>query len=721
MAIQSQNRKLKNIFLELEENKLVLPNFQRTFVWENEKQKSLIASLLVSLPIGSLLILDGKASAFTKRKLCFPDDLEVEGNCEYVLDGQQRLSTLRTVFYDIFEEKNWESVWSSIYGKLKNRWFLRVIPLDAEEDIFGYTKLEYEPLHRLVDNDITDFIEPKKVHKTKVQELHHPVYTPTDNQGHQIEKQHEKRNEIANKFADEGIIPLYEISKGNKGLHRKVIEKIAHSRVETLKANAADKGHSYAFYSEYFKDYSEEELKEFIESHTSDDGFDESGFTQDWAKKSAKWCEQFSSDLEAALEKEMSIIHLDSSEVVRAVAIFEAINRGGEPLTVYDLIVAKSARNSNVKNLSTKISDLLQIKIEIPEFMNDRYAAEYKVANKLTWSSLDMSVLKDNEPSKKIKDWFVNMLSLIVYVQVAQEDCKVDHIKRQKILDLSPENVNDYWEKAIIAIQRALCFIQLRCGVPKATDVQYNLMLIVLAFHLSKDEIWLNKDKQNIIEYWYWVALLGGGYNNRQNEQCIDDILLLEKLLSGDKDCYKTKESRVLNSQDYLTEDMLLRKDDSNEKESTSVRNVLLQFILSSSPADFLKSSSGQEVHLSPWKVASDELVVELHHIIPLGNVSNLAESSSKLRKDKSHILNSSLNLVYILKSTNRSIRDKSPDQYLNMIEQNGLMSNFIPEAQDFKDAIDQNEYDKVLKHRWSFLKRDVNSRINKLKISLGN
>ncbi len=65
---------------------LLLPNFQRDFVWGKEKQeKSLVTSILCDIPIGNLLILKSKKECFSTK--------EIEGILEdiilYLLDGQQ--------------------------------------------------------------------------------------------------------------------------------------------------------------------------------------------------------------------------------------------------------------------------------------------------------------------------------------------------------------------------------------------------------------------------------------------------------------------------------------------------------------------------------------------------------------------------------------------------------------------------------------------------------
>jgi len=44
--------KLKEILQENEDKRLVLPDFQRDLEWQTEKQKKLLASFLVDLPVG---------------------------------------------------------------------------------------------------------------------------------------------------------------------------------------------------------------------------------------------------------------------------------------------------------------------------------------------------------------------------------------------------------------------------------------------------------------------------------------------------------------------------------------------------------------------------------------------------------------------------------------------------------------------------------------------
>lgn len=716
MAIKHTDRELKLIYEDLKFNKLVLPNFQRGFVWDRNKQRNLIASVLVDLPIGSLLILEGNSDDFSKRQLCFPNELEIDNkDCQYVLDGQQRLSTLRTVFYDIFSQDNdWKNVWDKLYGSLRTRWFLRVKPNDDEEDYFGYNNLRFHSVTNLTDNDVQEFIEYRIVHKTKINEAHHPDYMPVDEKGNKIDGEAHILNSIANSFAEEFTIPLYEIEKINKGIHRKVLNKIASKRIDELKVEADENKHSLDFYKSIFTEdiYETCENLEFLLTDVENIETNLAGL---WAQLKSNWVSALATELEKLPSRVMSIIFLNRDEVNRAVAIFEAINQGGAPLSVYDLVVAKSARQKDKKNLSSRIIESVFSDIEIPIGLNAKYCNN----NSSYWNSEVMGIIDGNEPSKQLQDWFVNILSLLVYVKDQNNPVKIDYLKREEILKLSSEQINTFTDRAIKSIVRALAFLLFKCGITSANEVSYKLMLIVLAFYLDDDSVWHDKKKLDRLECWYWISLLGGGYFTRQNEKCIDDLNDIKDFLDGSdlEKIFKRKDF-ILNYQDFVTKDILLRRDEDIEVEQNSVRRGILQFILSNNSYDF---DIEQKNQITPWDIASGKLEVELHHIIPLGNATKLSQSTSELRSKKSHILNSPLNFAYISKEANRVISDKSPSEYLAYLEKMTLATHNIPDVNYFKEILNANgdsikKYQDILERRYDAIQLTILNRINSLR-----
>jgi len=733
MAKENTEKDLSTIYSELDSNKLVLPNFQRGFVWDRNKQKSLLASLLVDLPVGSLLILNGDTEDFSKRRICYPSEYTVEGSssCEYVLDGQQRLSSLRSMFYDLFEN-DWLGVWKDIYGELRTRWFIRISFKDdstgEENDYFGLRELDFGSLEHLTDGDIEGNIEYKPIHKTKTKDAHHPDYKP-DLGSTSITKARIK-NTKAELFAKEGLVPLWEVTKGKSGIHRKVLDKIAKTRTNELKIDAEEEGYSAGVYCKYFKpiDLSFDEVEIILEEKLDASGIlDSTAFVDEWAKLEARWVERVASALEEMPKRKMAIIELSRNEVNRAVAIFEAINRGGAPLSVYDLVVAKSAQEKSEKNLSAKIIDSMSEGIVVSTTLTQKYIIETsggdEGCSEVNWAPDVLGVIDGNEPSKILKEWFVNVLSVVSYSKYKNEPLQVAHIKKDKILSLKSGEVNQYSDKAIKAIMRALAFLQFRCGVKSSQEVPYRLMVVVLAYVLESDEIWKSSVSLNKIEYWYWSCLFGGAYLKSQNDRCIKDIdALILFIKNTDKNEFKIFADRVLNVQDYVSKDILLRKDDAVEKEPTSIKQGILQFILSNNPVDFTILEDGVNAeNLAAWKISTGQQEVEIHHVIPLANKVNIRESTSELRKDPKIILNSTLNLAYITKKANRDISDTSPVVYIKSLEKMAAHTHYLPSDLSVlsdvsaDDKTKENNYESVLSSRYDLIRNAISNKLNGL------
>ena len=70
---------------------LVLPEFQREYVWSKEQAKQLLVSLTRKYPVGDLLFWKTQEPPELKNVDEMPDKL---GTAQVILDGQQRLTTL---------------------------------------------------------------------------------------------------------------------------------------------------------------------------------------------------------------------------------------------------------------------------------------------------------------------------------------------------------------------------------------------------------------------------------------------------------------------------------------------------------------------------------------------------------------------------------------------------------------------------------------------------
>src|SRR4051812_44322012 len=98
-AFQTNPYDLYYLLEQCHKGVLQLPDFQRSWVWDEDRIKSLIASVSRAFPVGALMTLEtGGAVNFKPRpiegapseaKQCFPQSL--------LLDGQQRMTSLYQV------------------------------------------------------------------------------------------------------------------------------------------------------------------------------------------------------------------------------------------------------------------------------------------------------------------------------------------------------------------------------------------------------------------------------------------------------------------------------------------------------------------------------------------------------------------------------------------------------------------------------------------------
>lgn len=91
---------LKSILADINSQKIVLPQFQRDFVWPPSSVIKLLTSLFNGNPIGSVLLMENNES-YDYRPIdgVTGDRKPSEGETILVLDGQQRLTACWRAFF----------------------------------------------------------------------------------------------------------------------------------------------------------------------------------------------------------------------------------------------------------------------------------------------------------------------------------------------------------------------------------------------------------------------------------------------------------------------------------------------------------------------------------------------------------------------------------------------------------------------------------------------
>lgn len=707
--------KLKELFQFYDQGRLVLPNFQRDFEWKEDQQIGFLSSVLTALPIGSLLILQGKKGDFATKQLCFIGEIkEQKDECLYLLDGQQRISTLRSIFSDIFGGPNeWEENFDLLYRGLRSRWFLKVT--DNEEDVFGYEKLSLKKLNKLEPGQIKDCIVVKSIFKKNRNEWYHPNFCR--NEKNEVLEGHKLKNEIARKAADEGLIPLYDIY--NLILHPDetplldyVLEELARKQVSNLKAMIRD---GVITLEKLLKEDQINKIREIDQEKREE----EIHFAL--LNLAAAWKNAVLDYLKSILDTEIHVIQLPSDEISRATAIYENINVGGISLDTYDLIVAKAARIRSEKSLTQRIINQLNQEIELSEALT----APLKGKRCKKWSSRLMKTVDENKLSKKFTEQYLNLLSIYSFVDYGNvQDIKVEHIKRNKILELDHEKINDNTEKVVDALVRAHAFLQFRCGKVNINDLSYQLMILPLAFSLIDDKVWNSKSCLAKLEYWYWASLFGGSYRENQNVRCIEDIKNLYNWVKGAENPFEARYHNILKVDGYSNETVLMHEDPENGVPK-AIYNGILEYVLSNQPKDFVPN---KEILINAWDISAESITkyngadrpmkVHVHHIFPLGAATSIGESSKKIRNDKKHILNSPLNVTRISDYANNLIKDQEPQKYLEYISDVAPWDHCIPTSWDEKSGESNEDYYKrLLKGRYEMLLLKIKDELSNLAI----
>jgi hypothetical protein len=98
--ITPSNPRMASLLADVSKGNIKIPVFQRDYVWEDEQIMSLLDSIYEGYPVGSLLLWSTKERLTHERNVGgfkLPDTPE-DYPVNYVLDGQQRLTTLYGVF-----------------------------------------------------------------------------------------------------------------------------------------------------------------------------------------------------------------------------------------------------------------------------------------------------------------------------------------------------------------------------------------------------------------------------------------------------------------------------------------------------------------------------------------------------------------------------------------------------------------------------------------------
>ncbi|WP_419921301.1 DUF262 domain-containing protein [Candidatus Poriferisodalis sp.] len=115
-----EKESLRDLLGEARDGQSQLPDFQRGWIWDDDRVRSLLASISLGFPIGAVMMLEtgGQSVRFKQRPLEGAPPSPKRDADRLVLDGQQRLTSL---FQSLFLDQPVET--RDQRGKSIERWY----------------------------------------------------------------------------------------------------------------------------------------------------------------------------------------------------------------------------------------------------------------------------------------------------------------------------------------------------------------------------------------------------------------------------------------------------------------------------------------------------------------------------------------------------------------------------------------------------------------------
>ena len=506
----TQEENLKSIIEEIKNNKIMLPDFQRQFDWNIEKQIGLVASVLTKLPVGGILLLEADSKDYKSKRIGLDSKEKIVGEIpqktNFLLDGQQRMTCLTNVFSDVIHEASEKKVSrlaarqllaTRFYLKI-NRWDVNIVS-ESSKDLFGIRTLDFrfdvsngeEP--DFLTADITDYIECRPFLASEYDEK---PYMPG-------QRYDDKLDDYC--FATPGIylIPLY-LLVGSGSKDDKLRKKRLLAIIKRMRDQITESISTYHFNLdvEAKQEFAFSIIIDSLDRKKYSDASDkDEKFESLIIEKAELWEDYFQKYLYSCIEKmKLNKIEMPEGSRARAIDIYENMNMGGLSLSTLDLVAARVA------------------KINMEHHSLDPYP-----------EPKDKSPLYINEP------WLIDK-SLLEYPRHREPDEKEDNIRIYVPMDLNKDAI----------LRRLDNIIGLYGEAREDNEIEFSIDVGMIISQLEiYDQIWFVRHMPK------------KGEHSREAKELVTEIIArLEDIPDGCAECFPFELIDELK-QEYLTDNSL--------------------------------------------------------------------------------------------------------------------------------------------------------------------
>ena len=314
----------------------------------------------------------------------------------------------------------------------------------------------------------------------------------------------------------------------------------------------------------------------------------------------------------------LPVITLDKSTPREAVCkVFENVNTGGVPLTVFELVTATYATHEfDLRKDWEECKSVIQGKNET--LRTDLFDG---IDETTFLTSITLYTSYQNKIAKK----------------VGSVSCK-----KKDVLALPYEDYIANKDKVLEGFRIAKDFLLKNQYVFRQRDLPYSTQLIPLSAicaYLGKSKC-NEPNTINILSKWYWCGILGemyGGANETRYANDIEDVI--------DEVYKRPSQSRTVNSAFFSSTRLLTL-----QTRLSAAYKGIMALLYKEKCRDFMNDTT---IDIVNSMIESPDI----HHIFP--------EAYCRSENIKRHKYNSIVNKTPILPATNRSIGGKAPSKYI--------------------------------------------------------
>ena len=350
---------------------------------------------------------------------------------------------------------------------------------------------------------------------------------------------------------------------------------------------------------------------------------------------------------------QFSVVLMKEAPIDVATEVFTRLNVGGKPLTIFEIMVAKTFDSKRDFDLAEKYDELIS-ELETVDY-----------------GTVPESVV-------------LQTISILL----------VKECRKKDILKLSKKKVIDIWPKAVDAIKSAVDYFRNYYRIPVSYLIPYPNLIVPFSYYFYKKKDKPIGDTQKYLEDFFWRVALGGRYSQSVESRLAQDIRKIDKIIKGNLPKY---EWAVDTSTKYLENNGWFSL-------SRAYIKALLCILAHQEPKSFIDSSV---VRISnDWlKQANSK---NYHHFFPKAYLKKKGEDEYYIN----HIANITIVDDFLNK---REIRAQAPSKYMERFKRKNprlstCMKTHLINVDTF--GIFEDNYDKFFSKRCKAFSRELQKRI---------